>query len=488
MKRLGKMLKKNYRFIIGIVIGILLTGTSVYAANTIYSKNVTYDNSNSKLSSSNVQDALDELYLKMYPSKFYKKLYESAVRDDKSSTYVSNSDGIDFGKIASDTNGKGLYIASEYSDYKYPILYYRGNVTNNNLIFAGFCWKIVRTTETGGIKLIYNGTPNNGVCDATGEDVLIGYVFNTDYNSPAYVGYMYGNVYSGQAKNMVGNSSNYYYGNDVTYSNGTYTLTNTISSNWSSIWNGGLNRNHYTCMGGTTCSSVYYIFHANSSNMIYITLTNGKNIEDALSDMLNKNTTSSDIKTKVESWYNTNIEKKGYSDYVEDTVWCYDRSISDGSGWDPDGGNVRNYLKFSVGKSVTGKKLPSLICSRKIDMFTVNEENGNGDLDYPIGLLTADEMVLAGGLELASISTDVYNKSFYLYIGKNFLSGSPNAFSDIDNNVFGANVFGIYSTGNLSADLVRDNNGIRPSISLASSVEISKGDGTKNNPYIVETN
>ena len=109
LKRLGKILKKNYRFIIGIVIDILLTGTSVYAANTIYSKNVTYDNSNSGLSSVNVQDALDELYLKMYPSQFYKKLYESAVRDDKSSTYVSNSDGIDFSEISSDTNEK-VYI------------------------------------------------------------------------------------------------------------------------------------------------------------------------------------------------------------------------------------------------------------------------------------------------------------------------------------------------------------------------------------------
>ena len=485
MKKISKFIKKNIKIVIAFSIGFILAGTSVYAANTVNSKNVTYDNSNSGLSSVNVQDALDELYLKMYPSQFYKKLYESAVRDDRSSTYVSSSDGIDFSEISSNTNGKGLYIASEYSDYKYPILYYRGDVDNNNLIFANFCWKIVRTTETGGIKLIYNGTPDNGVCNATGEDSLIGYVFNTNYNSPAYVGYMYGNVYSGQVKNMIGNTATYYYGNDVTYSNGTYTLKDTISSNWSSIYNGGLNNNHYTCMGGTTCSSVYYIYNANSSSMLYITLTNGKNINDALDDMLDKNIVSSSVKNTVESWYNANIEKKGYSDYVEDTAWCYDRSIRDGSGWDPDGGNTKNYLKFGVSKIVIGEKLPSLMCSRKIDNFTVNKENGNGDLDYPIGLLTADEMVLAGGLELESVSTDVYNTSFYLYIGKNFLSGSPNVFSSIDNNDFGANVFGIYSTGNLSADLVRDNTGVRPSISLAPGVEVSSGNGTENNPYMV---
>ena len=179
VKKISKFIKKNFKFIVAFSLGLVLAGTGVYAANTIYSKNVTYDNSNSGLSSVNVQDALDELYLKMYPSQFYKKLYESAVRDDKSSTYVSSSDGIDFSKVSSDTNGKGLYIASEYSDYKYPILYYRGDVDNNNLIFANFCWKIVRTTETGGIKLIYNGVPSNVTCDNTGEDSQIGTsVFN----------------------------------------------------------------------------------------------------------------------------------------------------------------------------------------------------------------------------------------------------------------------------------------------------------------------
>ena len=82
----------------------------------------------------------------------------SSVMDNISSTYVSSDSGIDFANPSSDTNGKGVYMLSSTKDDLYPIYYYRGAVNNNNVLFANFCWKIVRTTETGGIKLIYNGT------------------------------------------------------------------------------------------------------------------------------------------------------------------------------------------------------------------------------------------------------------------------------------------------------------------------------------------
>ena len=475
LKKISKFIKKNLKIVIAFSIGVVLTSTSVYAANTIYSKNVTYDNSSSGLTSANVQDAIDELYLKIYPSQFYKSLYESAVMDNKSSTYVSGSSGIDFSKTSSDTNGKGLYIASEYSDYKYPILYYRGDVTNNNLIFANFCWKIVRTTETGGIKLIYNGTPTNGTCNNTGISSQIGTsAFNTNHDSPSYVGYMYGTPYIFQYKSMSGVTNNYYYGNDVTYSNGKYTLVNTISSsNWSSIWNGGINNNHYTCMGGTTCSTVYYIYYTESNAMYYIALTNGKKIEDALSDMLDNNTTSSTIKGSssssgtIDNWYYTNIEKKGYSSYVEDTVWCVDRSISRLNGWDPDGGSTRNFLYFSAhDRANTSVPYPNLVCRRKIDRFTVSDTNGNGDLDYPVGLLTVDEIMLAGGRYGASGGEN------YLSTGISMWVISPFSIS---------NSYALVLQG--AVDVV---NSVRPSISLAPDVEISGGNGTSNNPYVVE--
>ena len=67
------------------------------------------------------------------------------------------------------TFGNIAMIYSTINDSN-PIYYYRGNVTKNNVKFANFCWKIVRTTETGSIKFVYNGVPGeDGSCDNTGE-------------------------------------------------------------------------------------------------------------------------------------------------------------------------------------------------------------------------------------------------------------------------------------------------------------------------------
>ena len=115
-------------------------------------------------------------------------LYEQIVKETQSDV------GINFGAISSDTNGKGVYTFSRTANYAYPIYYYRGDVQNNNVLFGNFCWKILRTTTTGGVKLIYNGTPNNGVCNNVGEASEIGKsIFNIEDTGAKYVGYMYDN-------------------------------------------------------------------------------------------------------------------------------------------------------------------------------------------------------------------------------------------------------------------------------------------------------
>ena len=127
----------------------------------------------------------------------YNFMKQEAVMDNTSSEFVSSSSGINFSNISSNTNGKGVYIRAGTEDNEYPILYFRGDVDNNHVKFGGFCWKIVRTTESGGTKLIYDGVlDSNGYCQNTGEDSQIGRSkFNQNYESPADVGYMVGTRY-----------------------------------------------------------------------------------------------------------------------------------------------------------------------------------------------------------------------------------------------------------------------------------------------------
>ena len=360
----------------------------------------------------------------------------------------------------------GLYNGEGADTYANPVYYYKGNVQNNNVLFAGFCWKIVRTTETGGVKIVYNGIQKNGSCNNTGTDSQIGRsAFNSSYNSPSYVGYMYNKVYAYSDKSM-SSESNIVFGNSFTYANGTYTLKDTKTvATWSSGYN-TINNNHYTCMTtGTTCSSIYYVYYASSSNAYYITLTNGKSVNDALNEMLyaddvNKN--DSTIKTYIDSWYESNIKDK-YDNKLEDTVFCNDRSMSNESsnGWNPIGGSTSTSLQF---KNYNANQ--SLVCANETDQFSMS--NPKAKLKYPIGLLSLPELSLSG-----------YGSSHYYNNGQYVWLASPVYFYD-----YYAYVGMAYSDG-LSVGYVYYSGGVRPSVSLKPKTYFSSGDGSFTNPFVI---
>ena len=90
------------------------------------------------------------------------------------------------------------------------IYFYRGsNNLNNNAVFGNNCYKIIRTTEDGGIRIIYNGPYTDGKC-SNSNNILENVAFNNKANYNAYVGYMYGNAssnsYDSEHRNL--NSSN----------------------------------------------------------------------------------------------------------------------------------------------------------------------------------------------------------------------------------------------------------------------------------------
>ena len=129
------------------------------------------------------------------------------------------------------------------------------------------------------------------------------------------------------------------------------------------------------------------------------------------------------------------------------------------------------YIRLYTNKS------PKLTCTTESDKFTLKTSSiGNKTLDYPVGLITADEVAMAGGVYGTN------NTSYYLYTNQGYWSGTPNDY----NTGYGTvpREFLVESSGRLSSDYVRNNFGVRPVISLSSSVKLS-GDGTYNNVYTV---
>ena len=497
----------------------------------------------------------------------------------------------------------GLYTGEGSDDYTLPVYYYKGNVENNNVLFAGFCWKIVRTTETGGVKLVYNGVQKDEVqispieqssyanisndatypytfdstsktwvstnktnsetgtitftvatagnyylsyvmssetdfdiakfykngtalgdsngysgtvfgtidltglttsdvikveyikdgsgasgsdtvtfsmgkavgepvksCHNTGTDSQIGTsTFNNDYNSLAYVGYMYNTVYPYSSKSM-SSESNIVFGNSFDYNsnNGTYTLKDTKTvATWSSGYN-TINNNHYTCLTtGATCSSIYYVYSTDYSTAYYITLTNGKSVNDALNEMLyadDVNTKDSTIKAYIDSWYESNLAS--YEDRLEDTVFCNDRSMSNESsnGWNPNGGSTSTDLYFK-NYSTSNQ---SLVCANEIDSFSMS--NSKAKLKHPIGLLSVPELSLA---EYSTANGHYFNNGQYVWLA------SPSYFNA------GSTYVGVVGAewGHFIVDSI---GGVRPSVSIKPGTSFSSGNGSYTSPFVID--
>ena len=387
---------------------------------------------------------------------------------------------IDFSQVSSSSGTNSIY-ATTNTNNGVPVYYYRGNV-DNHVIFANFCWRIVRTTETGGVKLIYDGVPTNGQCSNTGNATSIGKSkFNENANSPAAVGYMHGTVYKYSSKTMSSASGSIVFGNNITYdaSTNTYTLINTHTltnpSNWSTKYT-TISKYHYTCFNSNnTCTKVYYVYYTNNSSANYFELSDGKNHLDILREMLDNSTNinNSTVKDTIDTWYENNMTN--YTSKLEDIIFCNDRYYEvSNTAWDIDYGNNGNYLYFGGRQRLVSNRQPSLICLNDNDKFTVSNSNGNGALTYPVGLITVDEITYAGGVYGTN------NTSYYLHNGVvNWTMSSYVYYSTY------AGEFYLGSSGNFNYGTVADSRVIRPLISLKKGTVLSGGAGTATDPFIV---
>ena len=315
-------------------------------------------------------------------------------------------------KVRSGASGTNGIYTTTATVGKVPVYYYRGaaDKVNNNLIFNNMCWKIIRTTKTGGIKIIYNGVSTDGKCETqTGDTTQIGTsAYNDNADDNAYVGYMY----------------------------------------------------------GTAGSTTYEATHTN--------------------------TNESTIKKYIDSWYKANFDEPTTSK-LEDTIFCNDRSTKAYDAKTIGEVSFTSYGDLGYGKNKTlygadhrasyysNNPNPSLVCQNQNDKFTVDSKNGNGKLTYPVGLITLDEIVLAGFNTYNSNTSDYKDTTNYLYTNTNYWTFSPAMMSGAD-----ALVGLVTSTGRVSDTGVNNAYVVRPVVSLISGTLVnSNGDGTSANPYVV---
>ena len=258
----------------------------------------------------------------------------------------------------------------------------------------------------------------------------------------------------------------------------------------------------YTCFGyGTlsnnkvTCpitSEIKGVPATNNGTTEYVPYNNRALIEyyglfSPSYDSAVKNVKDSNIKTIVDNWYKSNIYDKNLENYIQNQIFCNDRSISTKSWSIGDGYSLNKITLYGPYYRILTSIEPTLICENTNDKFTLKVDGlssikgtssyGNNVLNYPVGLITVDEMVLAGGLY------SLMNSKYYLNNNGYFWTSSPSHWYV---NYAYSIAWNVDSTGGLINNDSATVRGVRPVINLKPTAQISSGSGTELDPYIIK--
>ncbi len=340
----------------------------------------------------------------------------------------------DFSKVLTDNNTKTLYTSTEDSKTVY---YFAGNATDNWVKFGTFA-------SDGPVRGYYSATISTYKEYTTLEECNSASSYNTNCSYPWRKG-------------------------DPMY--------------WRIIRTNSDGSVRLLYHGTSTTATDAYIgtskFNSGRDNIAYVSYMYGN-----LGSVANarENTTDSTIKTIIDKWYKDNLNTN-YGKYISTTaVYCNDRSTSDNTSLDN--------TSFGARIRLQANKTPSYNCATIEDKFTVDKSTGNGKLTYPIGLMTADEVVFAGGQWF----TDA--KPWYYYNSANGISTGSEYWWLLSpyrwhTSASLAQVFHVYGSaypGKLSYEDANDTQGVRPVLSLKSCIKYSTGNGSPETPYeIVKT-
>ena len=384
--------------------------------------------------------------------------YTFAYYDYNPSTYIGES--IFYIAGATDEYLKLIYITNgltaEYYNYAYTYgdSYTKNNdgtytVNNPQIIYK---YDMVRDDDTSlNGKYVCSQTTNN-TCE--------------ELRHVSYVSH---------SLNYFSTNNTYKYGSTFFYENGKYHLSGEVIDAWdwySSDELQRLNNTQYTCWNETgECEKISFIYDSGSS-MEYYTIENGESAEEAFDNMLfadDVNKKNSIVKSGIDSWFLKNLYNN-YNDYLEETIFCNDRYVKKTGGWIPDGSDLNNYLDYLRfnGSSYTYK---SLYCMNETDRFSISNEKAK--LKYNVGMISMPENHLSQHYSSRRTGEDNWT---------------------ITPEAFGSSRYGpiiTYHMANGSYDdqyIYNTELGARPVISLKQGTKVTGGDGTTENPYIMEYN
>lgn len=397
----------------------------------------------------------------------------------KKNSPPQDDSNIDFSKISSDTNGKGLYYTNKKTEDNKTTYYFRGAVDNNYVKLGNIYFRIVRINEDGSVRLIYQGTS----ATSTGNNAVLTTVYNSFMGDAAFVGYMMGPPTTFVKFNTIYNSTSYHshstsstikMATAYTFeeTSGIFTLTNPVDGAYTSTYN-----DYYTCMSksGSTCKQMAQIKMTGTSGSNY-TLTGAYIYSSSFSTSYSEaagNITSSEAKTAIDNWYKNNLLQ--YANMMADAGFCNDRTLSSGKGY---GHEATIYASYN--RVINAN--PQFTCANSSrDLFTTSSSTkGNKALTYPVGMITGDEVIYAGG------RYSVANDTYYLNSNQHFYTMSPYA-SYPASTAPNTYMVAINNSGYVGISTVHGTVGLRPVINLKSTTKITGGIGTASDPYVIKT-
>lgn len=292
------------------------------------------------------------------------------------------------------------------------------------------CWRIIRTTGSGGIKMIYNGKWTGSTCANARNDARTG---TSAYNNTA------------TGSNLVRRIAltGYTY-ND--YGNNTGT-TNTSTDNLF-----GTNTNLNNTTNSTIKGNVDTWYDDNLSSFTSILEPNA--------GFCNDRTTYSD-----EAGSNAVNSLKPSENITTNNVYL--------------GAYSRNGYNSAT-------RIPSLACPSTrstVDVYsTSSADAGNKLLSRPIALITADELSFAGAGSQTANQGSAYSASSFVRSGNSFWTMSPHSRLGRNTYVYYSNANGYLSNGTITTTTYD----VRPVISLKEGTKAITGTGTAVDPWVVK--